>query len=589
MTGDLNGNEYVIVIFNSNLAPIPAGSGKALSFKLNLGENPGIFDLTPRVKLSDASGKALQATTFGETLKILGAKLELSETDIDYGRVPIRGSYTKTVTATNSGTSTLNFTEFTTDVPGLTVTSESESIEPNGSATLTLDYKPVERAASIAGRFTALSNSVGRAPFVRVTSVPFSVNEFHVGSADGISDSEVTITVKMNNMEPIVGAEVSFKLPEELEYVDGSVTPSSRATEFSASANFGADRNLRLVLFNLGNQAVTGDDGELMTFKLKLTGRSGSYILAPQNVILSNKASENMVSATSAGSVTISSPSMQSSNVFEIGNVPLSGDNTFDYPVYNGSSVPLTIEKVVFLDDVAECKASFPITVNANSNGTIPVTISNRKFGEFESMMNVYSNDPDNRLKAVSIKGNFYSANELTVKQTIDNGQCTLTAGLTNEAEIVALQLDIIMPDGAPSLTESNLKLLDRAQAHSATLASVGDNKYRIIIFSLNNTAFTGNSGNIFSLSFDAEGIEGKPIRIENVKLSNKDGVNYTTPDTEVFVVTTLVESLTINPDAKVDIYNANGILLKHGCTQQDVDALAPGLYIIAGKKIIVK
>lgn len=483
--------------------------------------------------MSDTSGRLLQSNAKGEDLTILGAKLELSETDIDFGRVPVRGTYTKTVTATNTGTSTLNFSEFTTDVPGLTVTSDSQSVEPNGSTTLTLDYEPSERAASIAGRFTAMSNSVGRAPFVRVTSIPFSVNELHVGSAEGISDSEVTIAVNMTNMEPIVGAEVSFNLPEGLEYVDGSLTPSSRAPSFTASANYGADRNLRLVLFNLSNKAATGDKGELLTFKLKLTGRSGTYSLAPQNAILSNSASENMVSATSAGIVNIQSPSMRANGTMNIGNVPLSGKTIFDYLVENVASVPLTIEKVQFLNEVAECHAEFPIMVDSNSSGFIPVTIPNPRFGEFASTMNVYTNDPDNRMKVVSITGNFYSANELSFTGRVENGEFFIDASLTNEEEITALQLDMVCPDGV-STNEDLLKLSDRTDGHSATLAKVDTNRYRLIIFSLKNASFKGNDGVIFSLGLTGKDLSGKQIKVENIKLSSVDGVNITTPNSEI-------------------------------------------------------
>lgn len=37
------------------------------------------------------------------------------------------------------------------------------------------------------------------------------------------------------------------------------------------------------------------------------------------------------------------------------------------------------------------------------------------------------------------------------------------------------------------------------------------------------------------------------------------------------------------------DIYNLQGICIKRNATEEDVKALAPGLYIIAGKKVIVK
>ena len=456
---------------------------------------------------------------------------------MDFGRVPIRDIYTREVMATNTGTATLLISDITTDVPGLTVEATEKSVAPGEGTTLLMTYAPTQRAKQIAGRFTVISNSVGRAPFVRVTSVPFSVNEIHVDDAEGISDEEVTVSVTMNNMEPITGAEMTFTLPEELEYVEGSLVPSARASQLSAASNFGSDRRLRLILYNAGNVAVNGDDGELLTFKLKLTGRSGRYTLNLERVILSNAAGENMVSATTSGYVTISSPSLSASSRFEIGNVPLNGTDTFDYSVSNSSSVPLTIEKVAFLSDIAECKATFPIIVESNSDAIIPVTIVSPRFGDFATVMNLYSNDPDNRLKSVDVSGSFYSANELSLSGTLEGNSYVVTASLTNEADIVALQLDIVMPDGI-TLSSSDLTLLDRAASHSATLASVGKNLYRVIIFSLNNTSFTGNSGGVFTLSIPTENIEGKQIRFEKIKLSSSTGINYTNPNAEILINT---------------------------------------------------
>lgn len=549
VSADLKGNDYVVVIFSMPLRAIPDGDGEAFRFRLDLGENPGVFDLTPTVKMSDAEGKPVEASASGGTLTIRGARLALGATDIDFGRVPIRGTYTRQVTATNTGTAELEFAKFTTDVPGLEVTAGSPTLAPGANTQLTLTYKPVDRSPSIAGRFTALSNSVGRAPFVRVTSVPFSVNELHVGSAEGVSDSEATITLTMNNMEPIAGAEVTFTLPEGLEYVDGSLAASPRASMMSTAASFSSGRKLRLVMYSIGNKTVSGEDGELMTFRVKLTGKSGRYYLTPEKAILSSRQGENMVSATSRGYVSITSPSMQANGTFDIGNVPLSGTDTFDYEVYNSSSVPLTIEKVMFLDDVAVCRAQFPMTVPAYSTGKIPVTIANPQFGNFATTMNVYSNDPQNRMKAVAVKGRFYSPNELTVDKSIVDGVCELTVGLINEAEIVALQLDVVMPDGAPQLSDENLTLLARASGHSATVADVGANRYRVIIFSLNNKAFAGNSGAVFALHFAASGIEGKQVRLENIKLSNRNAVNFTTPNTEVIVdnLPVLATSITLD------------------------------------------
>ena len=537
VSANMKGNDYVIVIFNTTLTPIPAGSGPALKFSLDLGENPGEFELKPAVTMSDASGRAVSANAEGGTLTVLGARLELSATDIDFGRVPIRGTYTREVTATNTGTTTLEIADITTDVPGLKVTTATTSVAPGSNTKLTLNYSPIERSASIAGRFTVESNSVGRAPFVRVTSVPFSVNELYTSSADGIADTEVTVTLSMSNMEPITGVEAIYNLPEGLDYVSGSVEAASRASGLKAEAVFGSGRQLRLLLYSVGNTAISGTEGDILSFRLRLSGRSGRYTLNPAKVILSNRSGENMVSATSGGYVTIAAPALQAQAQWKIGNVPLSGDNTFRYNVSNSGNAPLKIEKVVFLNDIARCDAEFPIVVEAGKSGEIPISIKNPVFGNFATTMNVYTNDPDNSMKSVAVTGRFYSTNSVSASGHVDGENYVMSVGLDNEAPIVAMQLDVLMPDGVAP-TSSDIKLLDRAGSHNVTVAEVGKNSYRIIIFSLSNTPFTGNSGDILSMTLPVKSLEGREIKFENIKLSNAEGVNYTAPDTDILVST---------------------------------------------------
>ena len=533
VTADMNGSEYVIVVFNTSLRPIAAGDGEAVRFKVQLGENPGRFDLTPRVKLSGSDGSSLATTSTGGTLTVLAPRLEWGETAVDFGRVPLHTTITRSVTATNSGTTPLTISGYTTAVEGLTATLPSGKIEAGESGEVMLSYTPTRRATSVTGRFTPESDAAGRAPFITVTSVPFSRNELHVGSAEGVCDEEVTVNVSMENMEPIVGAEFTLQLPEELEFVEGSLVKASRASALTAESTVDGSRRLRIVLFGLNNQSVTGNEGDLLSFRLKLTGRSGSYALTPEKVILANAGGENMVSDTRSGSVSVTSPSLYGDDEFRIGNIALGGETTFAYRVNNYGSAPLKIERVAFLDEGFECNAALPMTIEPWSEGEVPVTVKNPVMGVFATTMNLYTNDPDNRMKAVAVSGNFYSANELNFKGNYSDGTFKIDAVLKNDAPIVALQLDIVCPAGITT-DESLLTLASRAESHSATLANVGDNRYRLIIFSLSNKSFTGNDGTVFTLGFTGENIAGSVVNIENIKLSSEDGVNFTTPDSEV-------------------------------------------------------
>lgn len=50
-----------------------------------------------------------------------------------------------------------------------------------------------------------------------------------------------------------------------------------------------------------------------------------------------------------------------------------------------------------------------------------------------------------------------------------------------------------------------------------------------------------------------------------------------------------IVDGISEKAPRSNDIYNLQGICLKRNASQEDIDALAPGLYIIAGKKVLVK
>lgn len=49
------------------------------------------------------------------------------------------------------------------------------------------------------------------------------------------------------------------------------------------------------------------------------------------------------------------------------------------------------------------------------------------------------------------------------------------------------------------------------------------------------------------------------------------------------------VESVDGETNLPLDIYTIQGVCLKYGASQEDIDALRPGLYIIGGKKVVVK
>jgi hypothetical protein len=578
-----------ILVYNFTSEPLK-GDGDLLTFKLLLGKEPADYALKPQnVTLSDAAGKALEATASGSTVTLLSPKLQIDTQSIDFGRSAIRGTYTRTLRLSNVGNEPLNVSAFKSSAAELTVSPESGTIAAGSSGTYTITYSPVTRAAGIEERISVESDAVNGTKTATVTAIPFSVNELHVSSTEGDSDSEVTISLTMNNMEPIVSAQCSFQLPDALKYVDGSATAGSRTNGHSVSARCTDDGELTLFMISMTNTAVSDNDGEILSFKVRLDGKSGYYYLTPQKVVLSNITSENMVSDTSSGRVHIKAPSISCNSSIDMGQTAVTEGGKSSFTIRNNGQVALTVSRIIFADAGFSVAETLPLTVAVGSSQTVTV-LYDGVAGDYSTTMNVYSNDPDNRLKTVAVSGSLYEPNSLSLsgEPSADYQTITLHFDLSNYTDIVAMQLDIHGPAGMTASADG-LVLSERASGHSASISSIDTDVHRVVIFSLSNRAFTGNSGRVFDVTFTgASCLNGKFV-VDNIKLSNVDGIDYTSPDATInFEVPLSTGVGDLQADgARCAVYTIGGVLLNAAADSAYIAALPAGIYIVNGKKYV--
>lgn len=81
-----------------------------------------------------------------------------------------------------------------------------------------------------------------------------------------------------------------------------------------------------------------------------------------------------------------------------------------------------------------------------------------------------------------------------------DKTSCTVSVSLDNVDQIVALQLDIDIPEGMTA--PAGVTLTSRCGDHIGATGVVTGNKYRVVVYSMKNTAITGNNGVIFTVNF---------------------------------------------------------------------------------------
>lgn len=519
-----------IFIYSMSLAPLKGSEGELCRFKVKVGKEPADYALVPEVVMSDASGKAIAATVASGKVTILSPKIQVTTPTIDYGRVPIRSTYTKTLTVKNVGNEPLEITGCVFDDNELSASPSTCTVTAGSTRNIVLTYAPMKRGA-IERVVTIQSNAINpKAGKAVVKAQPYSVNELHVQRAEGASDEEVTIVLKMNNMEPIAGAQCSFTMPDQLVYVEGSAALGSRCggTNHQVMGSMNG-KKLTLFMYSMTNTALPEGDGELMTFRVKLDGTSGTYKLTPTDVVLSNVAMENMVSATSGNSVVIKSPKISANNTLDMGRVAVTEKATATYSVSNTGKVDLVISKAAFLAEGYAVETPLPLAVAAGKTQQITVSYNPKVEGAHKTTMQLYTNDPTCRMKSVAVSGTVYEPNYLLLNGEVMPTGYRVKFSMENYTDIVAVQMRVHWLQGM-STSMSAMKLADRLKNHSHLVTDLGNGVYQVLIYSLTNKPIAGNSGELFTLEYTADEdteYHETEIRVDDVVLSNARGVNY--------------------------------------------------------------
>jgi hypothetical protein len=183
--------------------------------------------------------------------------------------------------------------------------------------------------------------------------------------------------------------------------------------------------------------------------------------------------------------------------------------------------------------------------------------------------------DPDDPEPAADPDTDICSMNNVIYLNKVEanaDGQINLSIRMKNTAAIRGFQFDIYLPDGVTVVKSAKGKIigslsdgrLPEDDEHSLTLSEQSDGAIRFLCGSLYDETFTGNDGEIATLTVKiAENMSdgNYPIILRNMKLTETDINNYYQTD---YVKSTLtIKSYTlgdINSDQKIDVSDYIGI-----------------------------
>lgn len=530
--------ELRLMVYSLTRAQLKGTDGALLTFRLRLGNEPAAYPLQPEVTLGGTTSASLLCNVSGATATILAPKMAVDVSSIDFGHVPLGDSYTKTLKVSNTGTmammvNAVTFGGGSTTTPGsadevYSVDAPSFSLGSGLSRTLTVTYTPAVRGAA-EETMTLASDAVNGVQMVQLKADPYAVNELHTGSASGVSEQEVEIILSVNNMDELVGMQCAYLLPEELAYVEGSARLSDRSNGHSLSAVVREGR-LLLTIYSRQKSLLKGHEGELLRFTLRLVGSQGSYTLTPTDVVLGASWGENVLSESYAGTVEIETPHLDCVSSLVMEDAPITMGATGVLMLRNVSSLPLTLSSVMFTTEGFACEGDFPIVIEGGQSHELPLTYKAGKAGAFEGVLNIYTNDPDHRMHAVTVTGRLYEPNTLEV-EALSATSSTYAMGITlnNYSTIKGFQLDMHCSDGL-SAEDCTLQLTDRLEGYTYTFKQVGENTCRLVVYSFNKAlCVTGNQGEILQLHVNQKPNVSALFSVQNVVLSGDSDENLLT------------------------------------------------------------
>lgn len=205
------------------------------------------------------------------------------------------------------------------------------------------------------------------------------------------------------------------------------------------------------------------------------------------------------------------------------------------------------------------------VTDAADLNGDYKVTLSDVVLLIDKLMGKTSAQAAPRRANVFLEAGELYAANY--------NAK-SLTLGLSNATSMTAVQMDIVLPEGV------EVEEVTISSKHVATWEKVDSNKTRLIIYSPSNRNFNGND--IATIHFTGNAAE-KGITIGEISECAANGKEFPLADLELGSATAI--RYVSNEDAPINIVTISGQSLG----KRDVHSLAPGVYVINGKKHIIK
>ena len=350
------------------------------------------------------------------------------------------------------------------------------------------------------------------------------------------------LSVSMENVEEITAFQFDVEVPQGITVTDvqlGERSSDSHTVDFSKQA----DGSYRVIAVSLEKALFSGNEGELVSLMLSADKdiESGDNSIGIKNIVLTTTSKEKLY-PTDVNSVL---------TVLNIKQGDADGDGFVD-----------VADVVTMIDYILDSSTSDIVFLAADMNADGEIDI-------FDVMIaiNIVLNRDNSAGSRTRASGNMEE--QAVVTATADG----IMLGVNDAGRFTAFQFDVEVTDG---MELKAARLNDNTGNHELYSINIGQNTYRVIGISMDNSTLTGSGNDLIKLSFS----KGGHAQISNLVFvtPQKSKVYFSCDNGEVTGIGR------IGYRQAEDIYDLSGRK-----TNTDRSRLPKGVYIINNKKVVIK
>jgi len=137
------------------------------------------------------------------------------------------------------------------------------------------------------------------------SGILFAQNIMQIRNAEGAVNSNITISLSIQNDEEFISFQCDIVLPDGFNYIPGGVSLSPRSVDHVVNVTNIENNTIRILSYSLNNTAFLLDSGVVARVVIATPANEGNYVIGLENGIIGNALSVNIIDDVNNGEVTL--------------------------------------------------------------------------------------------------------------------------------------------------------------------------------------------------------------------------------------------------------------------------------------------